>query len=279
MYIYLHMYIYIYIHAYVYVYVYVCIYISMYACMYIYMYMCICIYMCIYTSPYAFLKRVCMHSQVLLSTMHVQVCTLDRCWEYQRTHLLHARYREMCICAMYTHVYMHMYMYIYMCMHVYIYIYVCIFMRIYAYVYGCVYVCVCMYMYIYVCICMCLYICICLYTACMCSLFHLTLGNEDGGVQLVYESACCLAWGVFFDRRKDRDVVCVFSIFNVGGSVCGCVCVYTHTHTHTTQHLEGPKNPDGLNLGIHIFVYVYKVHMCTYILRGGMRSWTNCFFF
>jgi len=70
-----------------------------------------------------------------------------------------------------------------------------------------------------------------------------------------------------------------------------CVCVYTHTHTHTAQmgyldvspgveirHLEGPKNPDGLNLGIHIFVCVYKLHMCIYMLRGGMRSWNNCFF-
>jgi len=69
------------------------------------------------------------------------------------------------------------------------------------------------------------------------------------------------------------------------------VCVYTHTHTHTAQmgyldvspgvgmrHLEGPKNPGGLNLGIHMFVYVYKVHMCICMLRGGMRSWTNCFF-
>ena len=92
-----------------------------------------------------------------------------------------------------------------------------------------------MYIYIYVCICMCIYICICFYVACMCSLFHLALGNEDGGVQLVYESACCLAWGVIFDRRKDRDVVCVFSICNAGGSVCGCVRVYTHTHTHTAQ--------------------------------------------
>jgi len=44
------------------------------------------------------------------------------------------------------------------------------------------------------------------------------------------------------------------------------------------RHLEGPKNPDGLNLSIHIFVYVYKVHMFMYLLRGGMRSWTNCFF-
>ena len=61
--------------------------------------------------------------------------------------------------------------------------------------------------------------------------------NEDGGVQLVYESACCLAWGVIFDGRKDSGVVCVFSIFNAGGSVCVCECVYTHTHTHTAQVL------------------------------------------
>jgi len=67
--------------------------------------------------------------------------------------------------------------------------------------------------------------------SCMCSLFHSVLGNEDAGVQLVYESTCCLAWGVIFDRKKDRGVVCVFSIFNAGGSVCRCMCVYTHTHT------------------------------------------------
>ena len=234
------------------------------------------IYICIYTSPYAFLQRVCMHShwQVLLSTMHVQVYTLDRCCEHQHTHLLHARYR-MCICAMYIDVYMQKYMYIYMCMHVYTYKNVCMYIYIYAlaYMYGCVYVRMCMYMceyiytYVYVCVCMCIHIYICLYIACMCNLFHLALGNEDWGVQLVYESACCLAWGVIFDRRKDRGVVCVFSVFNAGGNVCVRVCVYTHTHTHTEQmgyldvspgvgmrHLEGPKNPDGLNLGIHIFV-------------------------
>jgi len=101
-----------------------------------------------------------------------------------------------------------------------------------------------------------------------------------------------LALGVIFDRRKDRGVVCVFSNFNAGGSVCGCMCEYTRTHTHAAQmgyldvspavgmrHLEGPKNPDGLNLGTHIFVYVYKVHMCMYMLGGGMRSCTNCCFF
>ena len=85
------------------------------------------------------------------------------------------------------------------------------------------------------------------------NIISLSLGNEDGRVQLVYDSTCCLAWGVIFDRRKNRGVVCVFSIFNAGGSVCGCMCVYTHTHTHTVQmgypvvspgvgmrHLEGP---------------------------------------
>jgi len=120
---------------------------------------------------------------------------------------------------------------------------------------------------------------------------HSALGNEGGRVQVVYEGTCCLAWGVIFDRRRDRGVVCVFYIFNVGGSVRGCMCVYTHTYTHTAhmgysdvspgvgmRHPEGPKNPDGLDLGIYVFVYVYKVHVCMYVLGGGMRSWTKCFF-
>jgi len=110
-----------------------------------------------------------MHSQALLSTMHVQVCTLDRCCEHQRTHLLHARYR-MCICA---------------------------------------------------------------HVCAVCSIWHWGIRMGGFSWSRVYESTCCLAWGVIFDRRKGRDVVCVFSIFNAGGSVCGCMCVYTHTHTHT----------------------------------------------
>ena len=120
---------------------------------------------------------------------------------------------------------------------------------------------------------------------------HLALRNEDGGVQLVYENTYCLAWGVIFDRRKDRGVVCVCSFFNAGGSVSRCICVYTHTHAHPTQmdysdvspgvgmgHLDGPKNSDGLNLGIHIFVYSYKIRMCMCMLGGRMRSWTKSFF-
>ena len=86
--------------------------------------------------------------------------------------------------------------------------------------YMCVCVCVYVYVCIYICICMCIYVYICICIACMYSLFHLALGNEDAGVELVYESACLLAWGVIFDRRNDRGVVCVQSIFNAGGSVC-----------------------------------------------------------
>ena len=101
-----------------------------------------------------------------------------------------------------------------------------------------------------------------------------------------------VAWrgGIFLTEGKIV-VLSVSSLFLTRVGLYVCVCVYTHTHTHTAQmgyldvspgvrmrHLEGPKNPDGLNLGIHIFVYVYKVHMCIYKLRGGMRSWTNCFF-
>jgi len=122
---------------------------------------------------------------------------------------------------------------------------------------------------------------------------HLALGNESGGVQVVYESTCCLALGVILDRRRDRGAVCFFSIFKAGGSVCGCMSAYTHTHTHPAQmgysvmspgvgmrHLarEGPNNPDESNLGICVFVYVYKAHMYMYMLAGGIRSWTKCFF-
>ena len=124
--------------------------------------------------------------------------------------------------------------------------------------------------------------CICAHVCAFCSF---SVRNEDEGVQVVYEGTCCLVWGDIFDKRRDhRGVVCVFFILNAGGSVCGCMCVYTHTHTHTAQmkyldvspevgirHLEGPKNPGGLNLGIHVFVYVYKVHMCMCVLSGGMR--------
>ena len=68
----------------------------------------------------------------------------------------------------------------------------------------------------------------------------------------------------------------------VGVYVDVCVCIRTHTHTAQMgysdvspkvgmRHLVGLENPDVLNLGIHVFVYVYKVHMCMCVLSGGMR--------
>jgi len=34
-----------------------------------------------------------------------------------------------------------------------------------------------------------------------------------------------------------------------------------------TRHLESLKNPDGLNLGTYVFVCVYKIYMCIYMLE------------
>jgi len=39
------------------------------------------------------------------------------------------------------------------------------------------------------------------------------------------------------------------------------------------RHLEGPKKPDGLNFGIHVFVYVYKVHICMHMLGGKILEY------
>jgi len=133
----------------------------------------------------------------------------------------------------------------------------------------------------------------CAYALMYLQFVHLALGNKDLGVRLIYESTCCLVWGIIFDKRKDRGVDCLFSIFNAGGSVCGCVCVHEHTHTHTTQmeysvlnpgvgmrHLESWKNPDRPKHSIHVdrigvqrtFVYIY----------AGLRvlmKWANYLFF
>ena len=91
-----------------------------------------------------------------------------------------------------------------------------------------------------------------------------------------------VAWrgGLFLKEGKIGVLPVVFSIFNAGGSVCVRECVYTHTHTHTAQmgyldvnpgvgmrHLEDPKNLDGLNLGIHIFVCVQSTHVYIYAKR------------
>jgi len=177
----------------------------------------------------------------------------------------------------YTCVYAYVYVYIYICMHVYVYIcmyvytYICMYILMCIYVYAYVYVCV----YIYVCIFVFIYIYICLYIACMCSLMYLALGNEDGVVQLVYERAYCLVWGVIFDRRKDKGVVCVFSIFNAGASVCGCVCVYTHPHTHCTDRVLGcePRSRDETPGGPKESRWTKSRHTC---IRTRVQSAHVC---
>jgi len=52
-------------------------------------------------------------------------------------------------------------------------------------------------------------------------LVHLALGNED----------LLLGVGGFVLKKEREGYVCVFSILNAGGSVCG-VCVCTRAHTH-----------------------------------------------
>jgi len=94
-----------------------------------------------------------------------------------------------------------------------------------------------------------------------------------------------------FYPNREIGVLSVSSLFLTRVGVYVDVYVCTHTHTHAaqmgysvvspgvgTRHRESPTNPDGLDLGMCIFVYVYKVHMCMYRLGGGMRSWTNSFF-
>ena len=68
--------------------------------------------------------------------------------------------------------------------------------------------------------------------SCMCILVVWRWGNEDGWVQLVYKSTCCLAWGVILTEGK-IGVLSVSSLFStrVGVYVGVWVCVRTHTHT------------------------------------------------
>ena len=98
--------------------------------------------------------------------------------------------------------------------------------------------------------------------------------------------------GGLFLTEGEIEVLSVSSVSVTRVGVYVGVCVYTHSHAHTAhmeysvvspgvemRHLEGPKNQDGLNLSICVFVYVYKVHVCMYMLGGRLRSWTNSIVF
>jgi len=61
---------------------------------------------------------------------------------------------------------------------------------------------------------------------------HLALGNENGGVHQVYESASCLAWGLVFGRRKIGVLSTSFMFLTRVGMYADVdVCIHTHTHT------------------------------------------------
>jgi len=123
----------------------------------------------------------------------------------------------------------------------------------------------------------------------VCALCSFTLGDECGEVQLVYTGHLLMAWGFLLYTLGNVEGLSVFPFFLTGVECMWVYAwIYAGTHTHTlqvgysesnvspgvgTRHLEGPKNPDGLNVGISVFVYVYKVHLCLYLLRGRMRSW------
>jgi len=102
------------------------------------------------------------------------------------------------------------------------------------------------------------------------------------GVRWFMRGTCCLERGPWpFSTERDIDVFSMSSLnFVEGGNTCSvCVCIRTHAHAVYmgysdvssgvgTRHLGNPTNPDGINLGISVFAYMYKVHMCVYIYAG-----------
>jgi len=79
--------------------------------------------------------------------------------------------------------------------------------------------------------------CTCAHVCAVCSL---AMGDEGGGVQLVYAGHLLLAWHVIISMRKDKGF----------GSVHGCTCVYTPCTLVWysdvgpgvgTKHLGGPE--------------------------------------
>ena len=78
-----------------------------------------------------------------------------------------------------------------------------------------------------------------------------------------------------------KDCVSLFKFFDEGGSVRGVFFCLAHilnvgysdvSSGVGTRRLESPKNPYGLNVGIYVFVYMYKVLTCIRMLGGGMSS-------
>ena len=106
----------------------------------------------------------------------------------------------------------------------------------------------------------------CAYALMYIQFVRLALGKEDVGVQLVYERTCCLAWGIIFNRRNDRGVVCVFSIFESRWECMWVyVCVYAHTNTHYTDGVFGcePRSRDETPGGLEESRWTKSWYTCT----------------
>ena len=71
--------------------------------------------------------------------------------------------------------------------------------------------------------------------SCTCSLVVWRWGNKDGGVPLVYERTCCLAWVVILTEGKIGVLSVSLFIARLGVCVGVCVCIRTHIHTHCTD--------------------------------------------
>ena len=83
--------------------------------------------------------------------------------------------------------------------------------------------------------------------SCMHCLFSLSLGNEVGGVELVYVGHLFAGVEDYFDMRK-IGMLSVFSLFfDRGWRVCRCMCVDARTHTLTASGYSGCelKGRDG----------------------------------
>jgi len=79
---------------------------------------------------------------------------------------------------------------------------------------------------------------------------------------------CCRTWGTEMSHTAQMGYSDVIWVPHL--------CSAWHLPRGHDETLEGLKNPDALNLGIFLSLYVYKI--CVNMLKGGMGSWTICFF-
>ena len=127
----------------------------------------------------------------------------------------------------------------------------------------------------------------------VCALCWLAFEDECRGFQLVYAEQLLLAWRAIFDRRRDRGVVCIFSICD-GGLECMCVCVCVFgvlcTHTHTAYGVlwceprDRDETPGELEESRWIESQQICIRICvqsTHVYINDERRdeiLTNCFF-